>query len=97
MPWATDLTTVLGIAFDDRDRMYVLESITAAGFPNANPAGTGMVVRIDPSGEKTVVATGLTTPTGMTMGPDGALYVSNIGFGPPIPGLGQIVRITVPG
>jgi hypothetical protein len=32
----------------------------------------------------------------MTFGPDGALYVSNVGFGPPPVGLGQIVRITVP-
>jgi hypothetical protein len=32
----------------------------------------------------------------MTFGPDGALYVSNFGFGVPVPGAGQIVRITVP-
>jgi len=32
----------------------------------------------------------------MTFGPDGALYVSNVGFGPPPVGLGEIVRITVP-
>jgi hypothetical protein len=94
--WAGGLTTVLGLAFDNRDRMYVLESITAAGFPAANPAGTGVVVRVDPSGDQTVVATGLTTPSAMTMGPDGALYVSNLGFGVPIPGLGQVLRITVP-
>jgi hypothetical protein len=31
----------------------------------------------------------------MTLGPDGALYVSNMGFGPPIPGFGQILRIDV--
>jgi hypothetical protein len=96
MPWATGLTTVLGLAFDDRDRMYVLESITAAGFPGADPSGTGMVVRVDPSGAQTVVAGGLTTPSAMTIGPDGALYVSNIGFGPPIGGLGQVIRITLP-
>jgi hypothetical protein len=32
-PWATGLTTILGLAFDGRDRLYVLESITAAGLP----------------------------------------------------------------
>ena len=31
----------------------------------------------------------------MTFGPDGALYVSNYGFGFP-PGAGQIVKVTVP-
>jgi len=35
-------------------------------------------------------------PTGITLGPDGALYVSNVGFGPPPVGLGEILRITVP-
>jgi len=32
----------------------------------------------------------------MTFGPDGALYVSNNGFGAPA-GAGQILRITIPG
>jgi len=42
----------------------------------------------------TEVATGLTFPTGMTFGPDGALYVANVGFGFP-PGAGQVVKIDV--
>jgi hypothetical protein len=52
-------------------------------------------VRIDPSGAKTVVATGLNSPGGMTFGPDGALYVSNFSFAAPA-GAGQVVRIEVP-
>jgi BON domain len=52
-------------------------------------------VRIDPSGAQTVVATGLSFPSAMTFGPDGALYVSNFGFGAP-EGVGQIVRIELP-
>ena len=35
-------------------------------------------------------------PTGMTMGPDGVLYISNVGFGPPPVGLGQILRVELP-
>ena len=43
-----------------------------------------------------LVASGLFLPTAMTFGPDGALYVSNVGFGPPPNGIGQVLRITVP-
>jgi hypothetical protein len=95
--WATGLTTVLGLAFGSHHQIYALESMTAPGFPGPGEIGTGQVVRIDPSGGQTVIATGLSFPTAITLGPDGALYVSNIGFGGPAPGLGQILRITVPG
>jgi len=87
------LTTVLGLVFDGRDQMYVLETSTAAGDPTPF---TGKVIRVDPSGHQTEIASGLFFPTGMTLGPDGALYVSNVGFGPPPAGLGEILRITVP-
>jgi hypothetical protein len=33
----------------------------------------------------------------MTLGPDGALYISNVGFGAPPIGLGQIVRVEIRG
>jgi sugar lactone lactonase YvrE len=78
--------------FDDRDRMYVLENTVGAPFPTP---GLGRVLQIDPSGKQTVIATGLSLPTGMTMGPDGNLYVSNWGFGPPAIGGGQVLKITI--
>jgi len=87
---ATGLTTVLGLAFDDRARMYVLENTTGNPFPTP---GTGAIVRIDPDGRRETIVTGLVLPTGMTFGPDGDLYVSNVGFGPPPIGLGQVLRI----
>jgi sugar lactone lactonase YvrE len=74
-----------------------LETDTVAGFPSLKAAGTGKVVCVGDDGTLTTVASGLTFPTGMTFGPDGALYVSNIGFGVPTPGAGQIVRITTNG
>jgi hypothetical protein len=91
--FAEGLTTILGVVFDRRDRMYVLETSTAAGDPTPF---TGKVIRVDPSRRQTEIASGLFFPTGMTLGPDGALYVSSVGFGPPPAGLGEILRITVP-
>jgi hypothetical protein len=93
--FASGLTTVLGLAVDSSGRLYALESMTVAGFPGPQEIGMGKVVRIDPSGAQTVIATGLSFPSAMTFGPDGALYVSNFGFGAPA-GAGQILRITVP-
>ena len=47
------------------------------------------------SGALEIIASDLTLPTAMTFGPDGNLYVSNIGFGPPIIGLGQVLKIEI--
>jgi hypothetical protein len=88
----TGVTTVLGVAFDCEGYMYILENTTDNPFPTPY---TGKVLRVTDDGLEEI-ATGLFLPTAMTFGPDGALYVSNVGFGPPPVGLGQIVRITVP-
>ena len=89
-PVAWGLSTILGIAFDNRDRMYVLEN--TVGSPGPAP-GLGDIVRIDPNGKKTIVISGLDLPGGMTMGPDGALYITTWSFGGG-PGMGQVVKIT---
>jgi sugar lactone lactonase YvrE len=89
--FATGLSTVLGLAFGPKGDLYALESLTAPGFPGPAELGTGTVVRVTSSGLQTV-ATGLSFPSSMTLGPDGNLYVSNLGFGAPA-GAGQIVRI----
>jgi hypothetical protein len=88
----TGVTTVLGVAFDHEGYMYILENTTGNLFPTPF---TGKVLRVTEDGLEEI-ATGLFLPTAMTFGPDGILYVSNVGFGPPPVGLGQIVKITVP-
>jgi hypothetical protein len=81
---------VVGLAFDSRDRLYVLELSDAAGFPTP---GAGKLVRISPSGKTEDIVTGLVVPTAMTIGPDDAIYISNFGAAPA--GLGQILRVEV--
>ncbi len=93
MVWATGFTTILGVAIDQQRRIYVLENTTGNPFPTP---GTGKIVRLDNSGAKVDIVTHLSLPTAMTFGPDGKLYVSNVGFGPPVAGAGQIVRVSVP-
>ena len=84
---------ILGLAFDAKGRLYVLENTT--GNPNPTP-GTGKILRVDSKNKYTEIATGLSLPTAMTFGPDGNLYVSNLGFGPPPVGLGQVLKVTLP-
>jgi hypothetical protein len=96
---ATGLSKVLGLTFDERGRMYALETSHSATDPGPVPL-TGRLIRISPNGQQTVLIDSssnlLFFPTGMTFGPDGALYISNVGFGPPPVGMGQILRVQVP-
>ena len=86
--WDAGFTTVVGVVFDYRDRLYVLELSDAAGNPTP---GEGKLVRVSPSGEVEEILGGLVVPTAMTIGPDGAIYISNFGAAPP--GAGQILPI----
>lgn len=88
--FASDLSTVLGLAFSKDGALYVLEMSVKNGGPA--PA-TGAVVRIKDS-HRTLIARGLNFPTGMAFGPDGNLYVSANGLGAP-PGAGEVVKIAV--
>jgi hypothetical protein len=85
---ATGLEKVLGLAFR-HGNLYALEMSTKAGVP---APGTGRIVRVTRHGPGHTVVSHLTFPTGMTVGPDGAFYVSTRGFGFG-PGAGRILRI----
>jgi sugar lactone lactonase YvrE len=56
---------------------------------------TGRVRRVDPSGTVSTIVDGLFFPTAITIGPDGNLYIANVGFGPPPIGLGTILRVVL--
>ncbi len=88
--WATGLTMTLALAFDPEGNLYALEN-TVWSEPTGPRPNAGRIVRIGRDRTLEPVATGLMHPTGMTFGPDGALYVSIFGLGPA--GAGSIVRI----
>lgn len=91
---AAGLTAVLGVAWH-QGRLYALEMTSVPGLPGPAWVGAGKVVRVAADGSLETVASGLTLPTAMAFGPNGTLYVANLGFGTP-PGAGQIVRVTIP-
>jgi hypothetical protein len=84
-------TTVVAVDFNPADGLlYVLELSDAPGYPTP---GAGKVVRILHTGEIQDVVTGLAVPTGMTFGPDGSLYISNLGAAPDTSG--QILKVAI--
>ncbi|HEY8599480.1 MAG TPA: ScyD/ScyE family protein [Thermomicrobiales bacterium] len=63
--------------------------------PGELTPGAGQVVRLAPDGTLTTVASGLTTVTGVAVGPDKQVYVSQLfgGFGENGPTPGNVVRV----
>jgi hypothetical protein len=84
-------TTVVAVDFGPKDGLlYVLELSDAAGYPTP---GDGKVVRVLRNGQIEEVITGLAVPTGMTFGPGGKLYISNLGAAPG--NAGEILRFDI--
>lgn len=77
--WARGLTAVTAIAFDSQGRLLATEYST--GGLLAPPTVPGALVRISPDGQTvtTLPVPGLYQPTGVAVGPGGAIYVSNYG------------------
>ena len=90
--WATGMMTIMGLAFDPLGALYVLEN-TVCDEPCRPRPDAGRIVRLRDGGSIETVASGLMLPTGITIGLDGALYVSTFGFGPA--GAGTILRLEV--
>lgn len=72
-------------AWDPDGNLYVLEYDTAPFFFGA----PGRLTRVAPNGGRTVISETLTNPTGVVVGPDGAVYVSNRGN---VAGVGEVLR-----
>ena len=87
---ASGLEQVLGLA----RRNGVLYALEMSSTPGGPTPGTGAIVRLRRGAAPETVVSGLTFPTGIAVGPDGAFYVSNQGFGFGA-GQGQVLRITL--
>jgi hypothetical protein len=87
---AEGFTTIIDIALSSAGIGYVLEHDADGLFPPTGPGNTGRIIRIDPGGARSVVATDLVRPGGMTIGPDRALYVTTHSASA---GQGEVVRI----
>jgi hypothetical protein len=77
---ASGLHGVLGIAFDRRNRMYVLETTATGVSPPFSSPSAGRVVRIERDGSLTPIVTNLSFPTALIAGPGGEFYVSTCGY-----------------
>jgi hypothetical protein len=100
---ASGLHGVVGVAFDRDGRMYAVETTASGVAPPLSDPTVGRLVRIESDGSLTPLVTGLTFPTALIAGRDGAFYVANCGYhcddqatGESL-GVGQVLRISIAG
>jgi hypothetical protein len=85
--FAGGFKTITDFAFAPDGGLYVLQFATAPVFFG----GTGALIRVAPNGIRSTITTALSQPTGIVIGRDGSIYVSNRGTSS---GDGEVVRIT---
>jgi hypothetical protein len=93
--YSSGFTAVVDLAVADDLTLYVLEiaSGQAAPLPPPNPGlGVGRLVRQCPGGARQVLLDGLTFATGVALGPDGAVYLTNKGTSS---NAGEVLRLPV--
>ena len=90
---AEGFSSIIDLAAGPDGSLYVLELAKKGLLQAEGPEGdlTGRLVRVYPDGrQRTVASEGLVAPSGVAVGPKGAVYVSNFGI---FPDQGQVVRI----
>jgi DNA-binding beta-propeller fold protein YncE len=88
--FASGFTMVVDVAFGLAGELYVLE-YDADGL--LAPGSEGRLWRVAADGSRSLVwSDGLVQPTGLAVGPDGALYISNVGNDP---GDGEVLRVSL--
>lgn len=87
--YAEDFTNIVDLAFDKAGGLYVLE-YDADGISNGGEAGALIYVSPDGATRTTILDDELIAPTGLKIGSDGDIYISNKGF---FAGEGEVLRI----
>jgi hypothetical protein len=89
--YAGGFTNIADLAFDKSGGLYVLE-YDADGILNGNDAGALIYVSPDGKTRTTILDDELINPTGLEIGSDGDIYISNKGF---LAGLGEVLRLSL--
>ncbi|MBI1242288.1 ScyD/ScyE family protein [Umezakia ovalisporum] len=87
--YADGFTQLIDLEFDVAGNLYALQYANESGWKDNLD---GSLIKIAPDGTRTTILSGngLESPIGLTIGPDGAIYIANRGDRP---GEGQIIRI----
>lgn len=89
--YAGGFTHIADLAFDKSGGLYVLE-YDADGILNGSDAGALIYVSPDGKTRTTLTDDELINPTGLEIGADGDIYISNKGF---IAGQGEVLRLSL--
>ncbi|NJL99560.1 MAG: ScyD/ScyE family protein [Synechococcaceae cyanobacterium SM2_3_2] len=81
-------TNLVDIEFDQEGNLWVLEYDSDSILGGQD---LGALIRVSPSGERTIILADLATPTSVAVGPDGSVYVANNGF---LAGVGEIIKVS---
>jgi hypothetical protein len=87
--YAEGFTQLTDLAFDTQGNLYTLQYANQSAW-KGNPEGS--LIKIAPDGTRSTLLSGngLELPSALTIGSDGAIYVTNRGG---LPGQGQVLRI----
>ena len=90
--YADGFTQLADLEFDAQGNLYALQY---AAEPEWKGDSDGSVIQIAPNGTRTTLVSGngIESATALTVGPDGAIYISNKGDRA---GVGQVLRIETP-
>jgi len=95
---ADGFTQLTGVTYDEEGNLYALQHINNSEWKEIQQGGvvtgdiSGSLIKIAPDGTRTTVwsGDGLEAASGITLGPDGDLYISNRAR---LAGTGQVIKI----